>query len=81
MFPIAQFGRDQTEGWILSVYQGYLFSRFTYKNTSDNGYAQQHLTENNYYKDSGFPSLYDGKWHHVAMVFLRKVPDSRRCIP
>lgn len=68
MFPIVQFGRDQTEGWILSVYQGWLFSRFTYKNTSENGYAQQHPIDY-YYTASGFPSLYDGKWHHVAMVF------------
>ncbi|MCR5751811.1 MAG: LamG domain-containing protein [Kiritimatiellae bacterium] len=68
MFPIAQFGRDQTEGWIFSVYQGYLFSRFTYKNTSDSGYTQQQLP-GHYYAASGFPSLYDGKWHHVAMVF------------
>ena len=68
MFPIVQFGKDQTEGWMLAVYNGYLFSRFTYRNTSDNMAAQQQITQN-YYSDSGFPSLFDGKWHHVAMVF------------
>lgn len=68
MMPIVQFGRDQTEGWILAVYEGYLFSRFRYKNTSGSTTAEQMLTPN-YYKNSGFPSLYDGKWHHVAMVF------------
>ncbi len=71
MFPIAQFGKDQTEGWMFSVYNGYLYSRFTYKKT-DGTTGQQGSTDYGheyYYTGSGFPSLYDGKWHHVAMVF------------
>ena len=67
MFPIAQFGKDQTEGWILSVYNGYLFSRFTY--TKTDGTSGQAAIKDYYAAGSGFPSLYDGKWHHVAMVF------------
>lgn len=68
MFPIVQFGKDQTEGWILAAYDGYLYTRITYKNTSD---EDKQLDVKEYYsKGSGFPSLYDGKWHHVAMVFV-----------
>ncbi len=69
MFPIAQFGKDQTEGWIFGVYQGYLFSRFTYTNTD--GTTDQSEYQDHYFTGSGFPSLYDGKWHHVAMVFTK----------
>lgn len=68
MFPIVQFGKDQTEGWILAAYNGYLFARITYKNTSDSN-SQLNVAEY-YSKGSSFPSLYDGKWHHVAMVFV-----------
>ena len=68
MFPIVQFGKDQTEGWILAAYNGYLFTRITYKNTSDSN-SQLNVAEY-YSKGSSFPSLYDGKWHHVAMVFV-----------
>ncbi len=67
MFPIAQFGKDQTEGWILGVYDGYLFSRFTYTRTD--GTPGQAAIREHYASGSGFPSLYDGRWHHVAMVF------------
>ena len=67
MFPIAQFGKDQTEGWIFGVYEGYLFSRFTY--TKTDGTVGQVAIKDHYAKGSEFPSLYDGKWHHVAMVF------------
>lgn len=67
MFPIAQFGKDQTEGWIFGVYEGYLFSRFTYTKTDDT--VGQAAIKDYYATASGFPSLYDGKWHHVAMVF------------
>jgi len=67
LFPIAQFGKDQTEGWIFGVYEGYLFSRFTYTNTSDE--TAQKAVPGYYFTASGFPSLYDGKWHHVAMAF------------
>ena len=67
MFPIAQFGKDQTEGWMFSVYNGYLFSRFTYTNTE--GAVTNLGIKAYYYTNSGFPSLYDGKWHHVAMAF------------
>ena len=67
VFPIVQFGKDQTEGWMFGVFQGYLFSRFNYKNTSGGRSNQQIVSY--YATGSGFPSLYDGKWHHVAMVF------------
>lgn len=69
MFPIAQFGKDQTEGWIFGVYEGYLFSRFTYTKTDGTVVKDGKAIPEYYAKASGFPSLYDGKWHHVAMVF------------
>ena len=69
MFPIVQFGKDQTEGWILAVYNGYLFSRFTYTKTDGTRKKDGQIIKDYYYTASGFPSLYDGKWHHVAMVF------------
>lgn len=69
MFPIAQFGKDQTEGWILAAYNGYLFSRFTYTKTDGTRKTDGQIIKDYYYTASGFPSLYDGKWHHVAMVF------------
>lgn len=69
MFPIAQFGKDQTEGWMFSVYNGYLFSRFTYKTTNGTMKANGQGISSYYSTGSNFPSLYDGKWHHVAMVF------------
>lgn len=69
MFPIAQFGKDQTEGWMFSVYNGYLFSRFTYMTTKGTMKANGQGISDYYSTGSNFPSLYDGKWHHVAMVF------------
>ena len=67
MFPIAQFGRDQKAGWILALYDGRPWCRFTYKNTSGT-YPQAQLNAD-YTKSyaANLPSLYDGKWHHVAM--------------
>ena len=69
MFPIAQFGRDQKAGWILALYDGRPWCRFTYKNTSGT-YPQAQLNAD-YTKSyaANLPSLYDGKWHHVAMSF------------
>ncbi len=69
MFPIAQFGKDQTEGWMFSVYNGYLYSRFTYMTTNGTMKANGQGISSYYSTGSNFPSLYDGKWHHVAMVF------------
>ncbi|MBP5543042.1 MAG: hypothetical protein ILM98_03125 [Kiritimatiellae bacterium] len=69
MFPIAQFGRDQKAGWILALYDGRPWCRYTYKNTSGS-YPQPQLNAD--YTTSyaaNLPSLYDGKWHHVAMSF------------
>ena len=69
MFPIVQFGRDQKAGWILALYDGRPWCRFTYKNTSGT-YPQAQLNAD-YTKSyaANLPSLYDGKWHHVAMSF------------
>ena len=69
MFPIAQFGRDQKAGWILALYDGRPWCRYTYKNTSGT-YPQAQLNAD-YTKSyaANLPSLYDGKWHHVAMSF------------
>ncbi len=69
MFPIAQFGRDQKAGWILALYDGRPWCRFTYKNTSGT-YPQAQLNAD-YTKSyaANLPSLYDGKWHHIAMSF------------
>ena len=69
MFPIAQFGRDQKAGWILALYDGRPWCRYTYKNTSGS-YPQPQLDAD--YTTSyaaNLPSLYDGKWHHIAMSF------------
>ena len=69
MFPIAQFGRDQKAGWILALYDGRPWCRFTYRNTSGT-YPQAQLNAD--YTQSyaaNLPSLYDGKWHHIAMSF------------
>lgn len=73
MFPIAQFGKDQTEGWMFAVYNGYLFSRFTYMSTNAVETVKYRGSTDDkheyYYTGANFPSLYDGRWHHVAMVF------------
>ena len=68
MFPIAQFGRDQKAGWILAILDGRPWCRLTYRNPDGTTYHQSNLnatTANSY--AANLPSLYDGKWHHVAM--------------
>lgn len=69
MFPIAQFGRDQKAGWIFAIWDGRPWCRYTYKNTGGTyPQAQLNATTASSYA-ANLPSLYDGKWHHVAMSF------------
>ncbi len=68
LFPLVQFGRDNVEGWLFAVYQGYPFVRVTYTKTSDGGVQTKSSTTSkpaSYMKD--MPSLFDGKWHHLAV--------------
>ena len=68
LFPLVQFGRDMVDGWLFAVYQGYPFVRATYTKTSDGGVQTKSSTTSkstSYMKD--MPSLFDGKWHHLAL--------------
>ena len=68
MLPIAQFGRDQKAGWIFAIWEGRPWCRLTYLNSDGTTYHQSALntTLANSYA-ANLPSLFDGKWHHVAM--------------
>ena len=75
MFPLVQFGKDCYEGWFFAVYRGdnvasggVPYVRGNFVNTSDadklnNGST---VTANSYVKD--LPSLFDGRWHHLALT-------------
>lgn len=68
MFPILQVGNDMKRGWIFSVFRGRPFFRWTWKN------AEGALKCNDWsglvpLATTDVPSLYDGRWHHVAVTF------------
>ena len=73
MFPLVQFGRDTTEGWFFAVYKGdnvggIPFVRGNFVDTSDANQTGKGSTSNatSYMKD--MPSLFDGRWHHIALT-------------
>ena len=73
MFPLVQFGRDSYEGWFFAVYRGdggggIPYVRGNFVNTSDQNKLNNGSTVNtqSYVKD--LPSLFDGRWHHMALT-------------
>jgi hypothetical protein len=68
MFPIVCCGKEYEEGWIFGIYEGRLYFRYTFM---DSNGEIAHVDGGNtakYYAHD-IPSLYDGKWHHVAVMF------------
>ena len=69
MFPLVQFGRDSSDGWLFAVYDGFPWARFNYfksdgsKKLND---APTTVKANGYMKD--MPSLFDGRWHRLTMT-------------
>ena len=75
MFPLVQFGKDCYEGWFFAVYRGdnvasggVPYVRGNFVNTSDADKLNNGSTvnANSYVKD--LPSLFDGRWHHLALT-------------
>ncbi len=67
VFPIVQCGKDWEEGWLFGVYEGRLYFRYTFTNSND---VIERVDGGNTakYHANDIPSLYDGKWHHVAVM-------------
>jgi len=69
MFPIAMVGNDMKRGWIFSIYKGRPFFRWCWKKADGTVTANNHTG----YQDlptTDLPSLYDGRWHRVALTFV-----------
>ena len=69
MFPLVQFGRDSSEGWLFAVYDGFPWARFNYvrsDGTQKLNDAPTTVKANGYMKD--MPSLFDGRWHRLTMT-------------
>ena len=80
MFPLVQFGRDSYEGWFFAVYRGdggggIPYVRGNFVNTSDQNKLNNGSTVNtqSYVKD--LPSLFDGRWHHMALTLTHHYYD------
>ena len=75
MFPLVQFGRDSLEGWFFAVYRGdnvakggvpYVRGNFVDMNDADKLNNGSTINATSYVKD--LPSLFDGRWHHMALT-------------
>ena len=80
MFPLVQFGRDSYEGWFFAIYRGdggggIPYVRGNFVNTSDQNKLNNGstVTTQSYVKD--LPSLFDGKWHHMALTLTHHYYD------
>ena len=80
MFPLVQFGRDSYEGWFFAVYRGdggggIPYVRGNFVNTSDQNKLNNGstVTTQSYVRD--LPSLFDGKWHHMALTLTHNYYD------
>ena len=75
MFPILQIGNDMQRGFIFSVYQGRPFFRPAWANASggrggsDGGSYGFGGFVNTLPKTDCFPTLCDGRWHHIALTY------------
>ena len=75
MFPLVQFGRDSIEGWFFAVYRGdnvakggvpYVRGNFVDTSNANQTNKGSTTNEKSYVKD--LPSLFDGRWHHMALT-------------
>lgn len=73
MFPILQIGNDMQRGFLFAILNGRPFFRSAWKKStggfgSDGGsYGYGGFAK--IPTDETFPSLYDGRWHHIALTY------------